>query len=497
MMENYTKFAVRGAATILIISLIAALLGYVVRVILARNLTVEEFGLFYAVFAFVGIFGIFKSLGFDRALAKFIPEFVHKKKSGMIKNCIMYSAFIQLLTNSVVIIIIYLISDFLAVNYFKYDEASILLKVLAIAFFIDSFVQTLKFAFQGFKKPVYYSGIDVIRALVLISVIIIGLKLNYGVLSPAYAYVIASVVITVIFGIILVKRVFPDFLNSKFSFNKKLIKNLSKYGVYIMAITVSTSILGSTDILMLTYFTDLKAVALYSVALPTARVLRNFIFPITAVLLPLTSELWAKNNKKILIAGMESLYKYSIIMIVPLALIMLSFTDLLIQVLYGKDYLSASISMKILVIGMIFGVLSSINANFFAGIGKPQIFSKIIYYGAILNFISNLILIPIIGIIGAAIATTFSHFIIMAMTFKDVRKFIKLSFPIVIWARTILAGVIFTLLIWALKKILFLNVWVETAVMLVVSGIVYMALLFLLGIINTSEVKDLYKRIVK
>src|SRR3989338_9909899 len=118
MMENYTKFAVRGAVTILIISLIAALLGYVVRVLLARNLEVEEFVLFYAVFAFVGIFGIFKSLGFDRALAKFIPELVHKKESSRIKNCIMYSAFIQLLTNFVVIIVIYLISDFLAVNYF-------------------------------------------------------------------------------------------------------------------------------------------------------------------------------------------------------------------------------------------------------------------------------------------------------------------------------------------------------------------------------------------
>ncbi|MBI2135153.1 flippase [Candidatus Woesearchaeota archaeon] len=496
-MESYTKFAVRGATTILLISIIAAILGYVVRVLLARNLSVEEFGLFYAVFAFVGIFGIFKSLGFDRALAKFIPEFVHKKKSSMIKNCIMYSAFIQLLTNSVVIIVLYILSDFLAANYFKYDEAGILLKVLAVAFFIDSFVQTLKFAFQGFKKPVYFSGIDVIRGLLLISIIIIGLKLNYGVLSPAYAYVIASAIITVLFSVILVKKVFPDFLKSKFSFNKKLIKRLFKYGIHVISISVGVVILGSTDIVMLTYFTDLKAVALYSVALPTARALRNFILPIAAVLLPLTSELWAKNNKKILIAGMESLYKYSIIMIIPLALVMLSFTDLLIQILYGKDYLSASTSMKILAVGMIFAVLSVINSNFFAGIGKPQIYSKIIYFGAALNFVLNLILIPVIGIIGAAISTASSYFIIMALTFKDVRKYIKLSFPIGIWARTVLAGAIFTLLIWALKRVLSLNIWAETAIILVISGIIYAAMLFLFRIIDIREVKDLYRRIVK
>src|SRR3989338_66067 len=76
---TYTKLAVKGAATILVISLIAAFLGYIVRVILARNLTVEDFGLFYAIFGFLSLIGLFKSLGFDKALAKFIPEFLGKK----------------------------------------------------------------------------------------------------------------------------------------------------------------------------------------------------------------------------------------------------------------------------------------------------------------------------------------------------------------------------------------------------------------------------------
>ena len=43
---NYTKFAVKGAATVFVISILAAFVGYLVRFLLARNLTVEEFGLF-------------------------------------------------------------------------------------------------------------------------------------------------------------------------------------------------------------------------------------------------------------------------------------------------------------------------------------------------------------------------------------------------------------------------------------------------------------------
>ena len=85
---SYTKLAVKGAATVFIISILAAFLGYVARFILARNLAVEDFGLFYSVFAFLGMFGVFKSLGFDRALAKFIPEFMHNKNYNQIKDTI-------------------------------------------------------------------------------------------------------------------------------------------------------------------------------------------------------------------------------------------------------------------------------------------------------------------------------------------------------------------------------------------------------------------------
>jgi O-antigen/teichoic acid export membrane protein len=494
---SYTKVAFRGVFIILCISLLAAFLGYLVRVILAKNLSMEEFGLFYAVFAFLGLIGVFKSLGFDKALARFIPEFVHKKEDNFIKSSIIYVAAIQFVTNSVIIVAVYLLSDFLAVNYFQSAQASIVLILMAIAFFLDSFSQVLKFVFQGFKKMSYFSGIDLIRMVLIIAIVLIGFRLNYGLLSPISAYIIAPVILLVIFSWILVKKVFPKFFKSEFSVNRKLIRRISKYSIFVLATSVGGVILYYTDVLTLTYFTDLKIVALYSVALPTAKVLMYFPRAIGGILLPLTTELWVKKKLEILKAGVESLYKYSVILIVPLVFMMFSFTEILINVLYGNAYIPASNTMKILVIGMIFGILYGVNINFFAGIGKPQITSKIVYIAAIFNLITNLVLIPIIGIIGAAIATTLSYFIMMLIGLIEIRKFITISFPMKIWAKTILAGLIFTFVIWLLKGIFVFNVWLETAIVLAISGIVYIVLLFLLKIVNVAELKDLYKRIVK
>tara|TARA_B100000315_G_scaffold250682_1_gene283917 strand:+ start:3816 stop:5303 length:1488 start_codon:yes stop_codon:yes gene_type:complete len=493
---NYTKLAVKGVTTVFVISIVAAFLGYLVRLVLAKNLTVEEFGLFYSVFAFLSMISIFKTFGFDTALRKFIPEFVHHKKNDYIKSAIIYANVVQIITNTIVIIAIYFASSYLASNFFQNPKADFVLKLLAIAFFTESFMLIIKLSFQGFKKMTLFSGIDVVRMILILSISFIGLKLNYGLVGPIIAYTITPIILTFIFGWILVKKVFPQFHKSELVFDKKLFKSIFKYGFFVMAAGVGALILGYTDIMVLTYFSGLTAVALYSVALPTTKILIYFPRAIAGILIPLTSELWAKKEKKKLRDGIESLYKYSFIVIVPLVFVMFSFADTIINVLFGKSYIAADNAMKILSIGMIFATINGVCSNFFAGIGKPQIASKMIYSGAIFNLIANLILIPILGIIGAAITTTLSYGIMMLIGLLNIKRFIAVTFPIKIWAKTLIIGALFVLIMRILKNVITLNVWIETAIVLTIAGISYIALLFLLKVINIDELEGLYKRIV-
>ncbi|HLC60539.1 MAG TPA: flippase [Candidatus Nanoarchaeia archaeon] len=495
-MTNYTKFAVRGTITVLVISLFAAFLGYLVRLVMARNLSVEDFGLFNSVFSFLGLLGVFKSLGFDKALIKFIPEFLHENKKDFIKSSIFYVCIIMLVINIIIILGVYLFSSYLSMNFFQSPKAGIVLKLLAIAFFVDSFVMVVKFAFQGFKKMIYFSVIDIVRMILILIIIFIGIKMNYGLLGPVIAYTITPFILLLVFGWILLKNVFPDFSTSKFSFDMGLIKKISKYSIFVTETSAAGMILYYTDIVALTYFSDLKSVGLYSVALPTTKVLLYFPRAISGVLLPLTSELWVKKKNDLLKIGIESLYKYSIILIIPAVFIMFSFSDLLITVLYGKGYIMASNSMKVLSIGMIFAVLYGINISFFAGIGKPRITAIVVYAAAAFNFVGNIILIPIFGIIGAAITTTISYFIMMAVGLFYIKKFINIEFPVGLWVKTFSAGIIFTSIIWVLKRGLVLNVWLETFIVLAIASSSYVILLFLFRAVTIEELKMLYKRVI-
>ena len=146
---------------------------------------------------------------------------------------------------------------------------------------------------------------------------------------------------------------------------------------------------------------------------------------------------------------------------------------------------------------MIFAVLYVVNIDFFLGIGKPEINNIIVYSAALFNLVANIIMIPIWGIIGAAISTTISYFIMMLIGLIKIRKFIKIKFPAKTWAKTAIAGIIFVIAISVLKGVISLNAWIEAGLVLIISGSIYLILLFLLRIIDANELKDLYKRVIK
>lgn len=496
-MESYTKSVVKGVSVVISISLVSAILGYLVRILLARGLSVEDFGLFYAVFGFLTLVGFLKSLGFDKSLAKFIPEFLHQKRPDLIKSSMIYLTLIQIATNSVMIFFVYLFSDFLAQNYFHAAHASPILKLMAIAFFLDSFVLTLKFSFQGFRKMGYFAAIDSVRMLLILGIVFIGFQKGYGIVSPAIAYIITPIILIIIFGAIMAKYVFRGFFSARLVFDVPVLKKISRYSFFIILGSVGTIIMGSIDIAMLTYFSGLAAVALFSVAYPTARLMVAFPEAVSKVLFPLTSELWVKKKKKLLEAGMKELYKYTFILIFPLGIMLFSFSDVIIRVFFGEDYIGADIALKILVAAMLFASINKICGNFFLGIGKPEITSRMVHTGAIFNFASNLITIPLFGIIGAAASTALAYFIIMCMGFYKVRRFIDAGIPYWVWAKTIIAGMIFLVMIALLKKAVVMNVFLEIGIIAAISGICYIGMLFLFRIVTVNEVRSILKRVFR
>lgn len=103
---------------------------------------------------------------------------------------------------------------------------------------------------------------------------------------------------------------------------------------------------------------------------------------------------------------------------------------LLAKFLYAKDFYVAWKYVPWLTIAIVFGALSGHIGGVFTAVKNSKIFARSTMIGAASNIVMNLALTPIMGALGAAIATTICYMIVWAMRYWNAKRYIKLRINI-------------------------------------------------------------------
>jgi O-antigen/teichoic acid export membrane protein len=491
---SYTKRVFRGSLFVFIASIITAFLGYFIRVILARKLSVEDYGLFFAVFAFISFLLFFRDLGLGSALIKHLAEFKAKRKFNEIKTSIVSVFFSLLILSTIFGIVLYFLAPFLAESYFKDSRATYILYFFIAYILFSALYLFLTNIFQGFQKIKIFALMEPIRLGLALILIFVFLDLGYGIFSPVIAYAISWIAVFLLF--LPFAWIVFSFLKYKIKNVRKITKQLYIFGIAIALAHIGAKIIARIDTLMLTYFRSLTEVGVYNVVLPTALLFLFFSSSISPVLYPLVSELWAKKDKKRLSEGIKLLHKYSFLITMPAFLTVFVFSSLFLKILFGMDYISGSIALQILLIGILFLLVSTVNNTVLSAIGKPSAVTKSFIFVAIVNIVLNLVLIPKFGVNGAATATSCSYLLLLIISTKYLVQYIKLQIPILAWIKTFFIGVIFTLIAFVMKKILIMNVWSELIITVSVAGIAYLILSYWMQLIDIKELKKYFNKVI-
>lgn len=492
--ESYTKKIGRSSIIVLISIVIAAFFSYLFRIVIARNMEVEEYGLFYAVLSVVVFFTIFRDLGLGEAVSRFIPIYNLKKQSSRIKFLILLTASFQVFMAVIISLILVLLSGFLAGNYFKNPLSSTFLILLCLMFIFTILVETLKSTFRGFQMMNHYSAMEIVQSIVLLLLTLFFFKIGFGVFSPVMAYVVSSPITFFVF-VPFFLNAFP-FFKTRFKYYKNDMKSHFSYGIPLIFMSLGSKSIWYVDIFFLTYFASLTDVGLFNIVMPTATLFLLFGRSIALVLLPAGSEILAKNKEKKLSDGLAKIQKYAFIVMAPLVFILFSFPDLFIKLLFGNEYVGGALALQIVLVGIIFFTIFRINQSVISSTGKTKIVAKIYILTAILNLIGCIILIPLYGLVGAAAITSISYMFSLFLSNYELSKLIKIK---ILWSHLIkifICGLVFTALIFYLKGIINLNVWMELFAVAVPAATVYVALIFLFKVITFKEVKVLFDRIL-
>jgi stage V sporulation protein B len=384
-------------------NLIVRLAGYLYRVVMGRMLTPYEFGILNLALPIQYMIVILSSSGIAPAIAKFVSEYEGKqdyeRRDMVISSSLVFYTLVGLIAG----VLFYLASPFIGLHIFNEPRVIVPLQIASIALPFGMVVAVYTGIFQGFKRMEYMGGTLVIEQLlrVFFAVLLVsfGLTAANAILGSTLGFIAALPIAYLIFRKMGLRL-------SSYSFNE--FKRIFRFSLPVSATALSAFVLAYIDILLLGYFLSAHEVGIYSAASPTSRVVMAFSTALYAVMLPSVSETVAKKDREQLKGYIAYAYKLSLVILVPVTIASILLSGPIIALLFGTQYQGATAPFEILVVGTAFLGIFTLNSGIFQGAGKPGVPMAILVSTAVLDIVLNVVLIPKLGIIGAATASTLS-----------------------------------------------------------------------------------------
>lgn len=273
---------------------------------------------------------------------------------------------------------------------------------------------------RGKEFLLKYSIGNIIQSLTIaIFNIIFLIGMKKGIEGYLMAYILANVC-TGLYGFWAGK---VNLVIKKYSIDIELSKNMIKYSVVLIPNSFMWWIMNSSDRMMVSAMISVTANGVYAVAykiptlLSTITTIFNQAWSYSAIREDESEDKEEYNNRVY-----DNLVTIVIVVATGLLMIMKPF----LSVYVGKEYYAAWHYVPYLIVGFVFMTLGSFIATSYTVHKDSMGFLISGTVGAIINLILNFILIPRMGVSGAAFATCISYFGVFVYRIKDTQKYIKL-----------------------------------------------------------------------
>ena len=484
--ESLRKIA-KGAGVSFIGAFIGMGLGYLSRMIIARWLGASDYGLIALGYAALMIGATLSLVGLPVGIQRFVSFYKGKGDKGRIKGTILGALKISFPLSLVFAILFFFYADWISIHVFHSHELIPVLRIFAIAIpflvLADNIIHAT-IGFQDVKYRVYVT--DLFQNIFKLGAIVALLALGFGVIGAAWGWALAIILTPFLAFYFLEKKVFP-ILNTKVK-AISIDKELLSFSWPLIFTMVASMMMGWMDTLMLGYFLTASAVGIYNVALPTARLLTVAVKSIGVLFIPVASELYARNRKDELKSIYKVVTKWTLLIALPGFLLMALFSESIIRILFGAEYVGGATALSILAFAFfISSVLGPAN-YVLQTYGRTRIIMNGYFIGAGVNFVLNLLLIPIYDIRGAAIATGFSFSLVNIIYLFSVWQIGKIQPFRMGHLKPVFASIISVLVVYGLTKYFAGEALPILIAMLFVFIILYF---FLLLIFKSFEEEDL------
>ena len=411
--EKAIKSVAKGAGIVLVGLLFSKFGGYLYNVAVARYLDAAAYGTISLGIAILGLLAPFCVLGLRHGINRYAAYYKGKGNTNKTKGTIFTGLKVITVTTLAVSFLLFVFSEYLAINIFNEPNATIVFRIFAIALPFKIYTMTLVSISDAFQKmkyrvvPRYF-----FRKGSRVFLVLLFFVLGYELLGAAYAYLFSHVLAFAAGFYLFWKKILPRLKDAVPETNYK---ELLTYSWPLLFVALMSTILGKIDKMMLGFFETSSSVGIYNTALLTAAFLGVVATSIKKITMPVFSDLLGKDKKEELRETFKTATKWTITASLPLFFVLLIFARQTLNLVFGSEYVAGSVALSILAVAYFFKVSLGLSSPLLKSIGKTR---KILYatvISAVINIVLNLLLIPVYGMNGAAIAYLVSMFVLYSL----------------------------------------------------------------------------------
>ena len=374
---------------------LTAFFGFLFTIVIARALSVSDFGVFSAVSNLIVILASLSDLGLTSGVVSFASSYLSKNEEEKANEYSKAAFNIKLVVSIILSLGVAIFAGFVSKNWLATDSkemaywVSLVSLLLVGTTFLPFILQAKKLFFKSIVIDVI---LNLFKALIPFVFMILGI-LNLRTTLLAFS---VSITFSLIIGFV--------FTGTKFLFSKpdkNVYKDLVKFSGWLGVNRIISSISGKLDIQMLAAMSGALTTGIYSIPSKLASMITILSSSFSNVLAPRFSSFENKKDEK------KYLLKSSIVTlgIIFLMVIWILIAKPFITILFGQKYLSAVPIFQALCATMIpyIAAVPSVSAIIYA-MKKTVYIGMFSFFQIITMFLLNYIFIPKYGPFGPTIA---------------------------------------------------------------------------------------------
>lgn len=396
--------------------------GYLLTLIIAHLFGAKGLGDYVLAITVLRLFTLLAKVGLDTTSIRFIASFASRDKWTSILKFRGKVVFVLLFTSLVSSFLMYVLAQPIAnlinaqVEYIRLNAFF----VLPMSFFMLNY-QSLR----GLKRIAEFSFFyRMSQALFTVVAILILYQFTQDDEVPVYAYLVSLLIVS-----LLSFFSFSYWLNRRSSGKESAELEVLKYSkilkisIPLMFAQSVQFIMAWTDKLMLGSMTTTEDVGIYHTAFKLSMFAAVALMSVNSIASPKFAEMFAKKDmdglKKVVHQSTKMIFWAS----VPLVFVFFIFPEFFLG-LFGEEFKDGVTAFIFLSCGRLISSFSGSVGNILQMTGNQNIYARILLFGAILNIVLNLVLIPVHGINGAAVASMSSLIVWnLSMVFVVKKKF--------------------------------------------------------------------------